>query len=84
MEIHVAEDGYKLYISSLSKTITQDGVTLDVSIYRGEDEEWGLEVVNKHGTSIIWDDLFKDDAAAWAELERTISEEGIEALNTAA
>jgi hypothetical protein len=64
--------------SSLSRTVTKDGVTVEVSIVRLENEtEWSLEVVNTSGTSIVWDDLFSSDEDAFAEFERTVAEEGI-------
>jgi hypothetical protein len=47
--------------SGLSRTVTKDGVTVEVSIVRLENEtEWSLEVVNSS-----------------AEFERTVAEEGI-------
>ena len=64
--------------SSLSRMVTKDGVTVEVSIVRLENEtEWSLEVVNSSGTSIVWDDLFPSDEEAYAEFERTVAEEGI-------
>jgi hypothetical protein len=62
--------------SGLSRTVTKDGVTVEVSIVRNE-TEWSLEVVNSSGTSIVWDDLFSSDEDAFAEFERTVAEEGI-------
>ena len=69
----------KLVHSALSGTVTKDGVTVQVSIVRLEDEPgWSLEVVNSSYTSIVWDDLFLSDEEAYAEFQRTIAEEGIE------
>lgn len=65
--------------SGLSRRVTQDGVTVQVCIYRLEDEkEWALEVVNSAGTSIVWDDQFPTDDAAYAEFLRTASDDGME------
>ena len=65
--------------SSLSRTVTRDGVTVEVSIIRLEHEsEWSLEVVNSANTSIVWDELFPTDEAAHAEFERTVAEEGMQ------
>ena len=36
-----------------------------------------LEVVDAHGTSTVWDDLFKSDRAALREAIATIKAEGI-------
>jgi len=67
--------------SGLSRTVTRDGVTVEVSIIRLEHEsEWSLEVVNSANTSIVWDELFPTDEAAYAEFERTVAEEGMHAF----
>jgi hypothetical protein len=64
--------------SRLSRTVTKDGVTVQVSIVRLENETaWSLEVVNSSGSSIVWDDLFPSDQDALAEFERTVAVEGI-------
>jgi hypothetical protein len=64
--------------SGLSRKVTCDGVTVKVSIIRLEHEkEWSLEVVNSANTSIVWDELFPTDEAAYAEFERTVAEEGM-------
>src|SRR5271155_5195246 len=64
--------------SGLSRMVTKDGVNVEVSIVRLENEtSWSLEVVNSSGTSIVWDDLFPSDEEAYAEFERTVAEEGI-------
>ena len=67
--------------SSLSRKVTRDGVTVNVSIIRLEHEkEWSLEVVNAASTSTVWDELFPTDEAAYAEFERTVAEEGMQAF----
>jgi hypothetical protein len=67
--------------SGLSRIVEKDGVTVEVSIIRLEDEtQWSLEVVNSAGTSIVWDDLFASDEDAYAEFERTVAEEGMQAF----
>jgi hypothetical protein len=64
--------------SGLSRMVTKDGVNVEVSIVRLENEtSWSLEVVNSSGTSIVWDDLFPSDEEAYAEFERTVADEGI-------
>jgi hypothetical protein len=68
--------------SGLSGTVTKDGVTVRVYIVRLENESgWSLEVVNSSATSIVWDDLFSSDQAAYAEFQRTIDEEGIQSFS---
>ena len=67
--------------SSLSRTVTKDGITVRVEIIRLEGETgWSLEVVNARNTSIVWDDLFATDEAAYAEFARTVAEEGMRAF----
>ncbi len=65
--------------SGLSGFVHQDGVTVDVQIYRLEREppEWSLEVVNDEGTSTVWDDTFPTDQLAYDEFRRTVAEEGM-------
>jgi hypothetical protein len=64
--------------SSLSGTVTKDGVTVEVSIVRLEIvPDWTLEVVNSAGTSIVWDELFSSDEEAYAEFQRAVVEEGM-------
>jgi hypothetical protein len=71
--------------SPLSRRVTKDGASVDVSIIRLENEkEWSLEVVNSANTSIVWDDLFPMDAAAYAEFEHTLAEEGMGAFRDGA
>ncbi len=67
--------------SGLSRTVTIDGVTLHVSIYRLEhDAQWTLEVVNDVGTSTVWDSPFDTDAEALEAFELTLDDEGVEAF----
>ncbi len=51
-----------------------------MEIYRAENEDWILEVVDEHGNSTVWDDLFPTDQAALDEAMRTIDEQGIDAV----
>lgn len=63
--------------SSMSRKIVEDGITFDVQIYKIEGtEEWSLDVVTPDGTSVVWDDLFTDDEAAFDEAVNTIRSEG--------
>ena len=66
-----------LVISSASQRIVEEGVPFKVDIYKLEGGEgWSLEVVTSDGTSIVWDDLFDDDQAAFEEAVTTIRKEG--------
>jgi hypothetical protein len=72
-------DDYEIVTSPLCPDVTQDGITVNILIYRGEDddEEWILEVVDQEGASTVWDDPFSTDQAALDEAMLTIEEEGI-------
>ena len=70
-----------LVASGLSRTVTRDGITVKLCIYRLEtDTKWSLEVVNSVGTSIVWDDLFSSDDAANEEFLCTVAKEGMAAF----
>jgi len=70
-----------LVFSSRNGRVTRNGMTVELCIVRLEHgEEWTLEVVSQNGTSIVWDDPFESDEAAFGEFERTIAEEGMEAF----
>lgn len=67
--------------SGFSGRVTRDGITVDVVIIRLEDSpEWTLEVVNRNGTSIVWDEPFLSDKAAHDEFLRTVATEGMKAF----
>lgn len=51
-----------------------------MEIYRAENEDWILEVVDQHGNSTVWDDLFPTDQSALDEAMRTIDQDGIGAV----
>lgn len=72
-DIHVIE-------SSLSQEITRHGVTVQVEIYTSADEDnrWILEVIDRVGTSHVWDARFETDAAALAEAIRALEDEPME------
>jgi hypothetical protein len=66
-----------LVTSGLSKIVPYEGDHLRIEIYRLEHQtQWTLEVVDKEGTSIVWDDLFDSDIEAHDEAIKAIEEEG--------
>ena len=70
-----------LVVSGLSRTITIDGVTVQINIVRLEHEpQWSLEVVNDRGTSTVWDDLFDSDDEAYQAFQITVEAEGMAAF----
>lgn len=72
------DDSPEIINSIFSRKVTHQGVTVEVCIYRSEnDQDWILEVVNPTDTSIVWDDQFPSDIEANAEFERTLKKDGI-------
>lgn len=69
-----------IHHSPLCQDVFHDGVTLELQIYKTDDSRWLLEVVNEHGTSIVWDDQFDTDHAAFDEFTRTLETEGLAAF----
>lgn len=63
--------------SRLSRSVRVDGIDFRIQIYRLEgDAQWVLEVVDKDGTSTVWDDQFDSDQVALEEALMAIREEG--------
>ena len=72
------DEEYKIIHSTLERRVSERGVSVEVLIYRGEDDAgWILEVVDHTGGSTVWDDAFATDRAALDEALRTIEREGI-------
>ena len=70
-----------IVVSGLSRMITADGITVDVQIFRLEqDPQWTLEVTNDKGTSTVWDAMFDTDDEAFAAFQLTAQEEGMDAF----
>lgn len=66
-----------LIVSGASQRVVEGGVPFKVEIYKLEGGNgWSLEVVTEDGTSIVWDDLFDDDQAAFEEAVETIRNVG--------
>ena len=71
-------EDYTIIRSKLSGLLTQEDVTIEVCIYRGDAERtWILEVVDEEGTSTVWPEGFLTEQAAMEELKRTIEKEGM-------
>jgi hypothetical protein len=72
------DEEYEIVTSRLSRKITRDGVTVEVLIYRGQDEtEWCLEVVDESGTATVWEDAFATEQDALNEVFQCIASDGI-------
>jgi hypothetical protein len=73
-------DENDLIYSKHCQSVTRDGKTAKVAIYSSGKNDWILEVVDEDNNSTVWDDLFETDDEAFQEFERTLKEEGIEAM----
>ena len=77
------DDDFRIVESPLSTSVTQDGMTIEVHIYRGEkDDGWTLEVVDQLGGSTVWEEIFASDVDALEEVKRTIAEDGMASFLT--
>jgi hypothetical protein len=76
------EDDPQIESSPLCTSVTREGITLRVEIYRiaGSGEGWSLEVVDQDGGSTVWSDLFATEQDAYAEFTQTLETEGIRAF----
>jgi len=72
------DDNPVLIYSPLNQTLTRNGVTVEVHIYKGHGSDWILEVVDEGKNSHVWDDQFKTDQQAFDEAMRALDEEPLE------
>jgi len=72
----------EIQISTLSREFTDEGITVQVDIYRlaGSNDPWILEVIDAEDNSLMWEDPFDTEAEAWAEFLRAVEEDGIAML----
>jgi hypothetical protein len=65
--------------SPLSGSVTQDGETVEVHIFRtpGSTAGWALEVVDSDGGATVWEDMFATDGEAYAEFRAVVESAGI-------
>ncbi|RZI72059.1 MAG: hypothetical protein EOP13_16265 [Pseudomonas sp.] len=78
----MADEDPVIITSDLSRTVEEDGITVEVNIFRLEtDEHWCLEVVNEAGTSTVWEDTFATDELAFEVFTRTVETEGMSAFS---
>lgn len=73
-------DEYEIKMSPLSRSISNEGIDVQIDIYADGDGGWILEVIDGDDNSIVWDDPFKTDEEALNEAIKTIEKEGISSL----
>ncbi|KRE13453.1 hypothetical protein ASE63_18445 [Bosea sp. Root381] len=67
--------------SPLSQSFTADGITVQIEIYQLDGTEgWTLELVDAEGGSIVWQEQFATDAAAFADFTEGLEELGLAKL----
>ena len=77
----MTENDPKIIVSPFSCQFTDDGITVDVQIYKLEDGDgWTLELVDEENNSTVWEELFTTDEAAWQEFEAGVKDIGLAAL----
>jgi hypothetical protein len=68
----------EIIMSPLCRKITVDGITIQIDIYRGEDDSgWFLEVIDEENASTIWDEPFDTDREALNAVLIVIEKDGI-------
>ena len=65
--------------SPLSRSVTRDGITMQVGIYRfaGINDAWTLEVIDSVSGQTVWDQAFANDQVAYDTFEDALDERGI-------
>ena len=70
-------DAYEIVYSPLERTLSGEGHTLRIAIYRGAHEpDWILEIEDERGTSTVFDERFASDQAALDAALAEIAAEG--------
>jgi len=75
---------FEITESPLSQTVTRDGESVRVDIYKGEEDGWFLEIVDINGNSSVWDDTFETDQLALDAALSAIETEGVRSFIDAA
>lgn len=69
------EDLPEIVGSPLSRSVTRDGVTVEIEIYGEPDDGWILEIVDAENASHVWDERFETDQQALTEALRALEED---------
>ena len=73
-----APDRRAIIRSPLSQIVTDGALTVRVEIFKVDGTDgWTLELIDEHGHSTVWLDVFDTDAQAMAEVIDAIDEEGL-------
>lgn len=69
---------HALIFSPLNQTLTRNGVTVEVHIYKSPFDDWRLKLVDGAGNSFVWSNSFTTDQAAFDEAAWALEEEPLE------
>jgi hypothetical protein len=80
--MNTIEEDAEIEDSPLSGTVSQYQISVELRIYRiaGSSDGWSLEVVDREGTSTVWDETFPTDQDAYREFHKALETEGISAF----
>jgi len=67
----------ELTYSPLNCTVSKDGCTIEISIFKSADTNWFLEIIDKNDYSTCWEGQFETDQLAFVEAIAAIDEESI-------
>ncbi|OZB03672.1 MAG: hypothetical protein B7X54_09420 [Idiomarina sp. 34-48-12] len=73
-------DAVEYIQSPLCQDYSADGLTVSIDIYRTEDSNWILEIVDADNNSTVWEDHFETDAEALDEALDALKQEGVQAF----
>ncbi|XOV83271.1 MAG: hypothetical protein ACFHXK_20765 [bacterium] len=72
-------DDIEITLSALSRSYTENDTAVEVDIYSGNKKDWVLEIVSEDKTIII-ENTFPSDAAAFSAFEALVAEYGLAGL----
>ncbi|NOV28352.1 hypothetical protein [Methylomonas sp. ZR1] len=67
----------ELTYSPLNCTVSKDGCTIEINIFKSADTNWFLEIIDQNNYSTCWEDQFETDQLAFDEAMSAIEEEGV-------
>jgi len=71
----------EIIMSPLCQEISKDGTSVQVDIFRCENEAgWILEVIDEENASTVWDQPFDTDQEALDTVIKVIEEDGIKSF----
>jgi hypothetical protein len=70
----------KLPGSEISKEIERNGLKVKIEVYRGDNDDWILEIVDEQWNSTIWNEAFSNAEEALKTGISAIEKEGIKAF----